>query len=325
MKLVVLVCLVFLVSACTGTGHKILNSSEDYTVVEAGSNDTYSSLAQRYLGDARLGSVLARYNPQRELEKGSQVLIPLKNPNPSGVFSNGYQRIPILCYHQFTEHKDKRSSMVVYAGDFDRQMRFLAENGYQVIPLKDVRPFLEGHKPLPDKAVAITIDDGYRSYFEVAYPILKKYGFASTMFIYPDFIGGGVGLSWEQVKILDEDSLVDIQSHSKSHASLSPLPEGEEAKVYTDRLKKEVETTDKILTNKLGRPANHFAYPYGDSSQELVSLLEQNEYEMALTVKKGGNPAFAYPYLLRRTMVYGKGSFKTFQRHLDVFKKTDLK
>ena len=204
-------------------------------------------------------------------------------------------------------------------------MAYLAKEGYHVVPLSAVRPFLDGQRALPDKAVVITIDDGFRSFFDVAYPILKKYQFPSTMFIYPDFIGGRVGLSWKQVKVLEKDPLVDIQSHSKSHASLSPLPEGEDPQAYQERIKQEVEMTGRIFTKKLGRSVNHFAYPYGDSSQQLVELLQTNQYEIALTVKKGANPSYAFPYLLRRTMVYGKGSFETFKRHLDVFHEADLR
>ena len=56
-------------------------------------------------------------------------------------------------------------------------MEYLAQNGYHVLPLARLEDFLAGKTPLPRKSVVITIDDGYRSTYEIAYPILKKYGF----------------------------------------------------------------------------------------------------------------------------------------------------
>lgn len=321
----VLIVAVFWLSGCASQGHSVVVNKDEFLIVQASSKDSYASIAQRYLGSQNFAEVIRRYNPGIEINAGSNIIVPRQNFNPSAVFSNGYQRVPILCYHQFHMSDGKSGGMVVSKNEFEQQMSYLQTEGYTVVPLSDIRPFLEGNKSLPLKSVVITIDDGYESYFNVAYPILKKYGFHSTMFIYPEFINAGVSLDWQQVKTLDNDPLVDIQSHSKTHASLIPKLSGEYEQDYLARLETEVVDTDKILKKRIGRSADLFAYPYGNSSKQLIDLLEQREYNLAVTVKKGGNPSFAYPYLVRRNMVYGKSSLATFRKHLDVFKTMDLK
>lgn len=314
-----------LLVACSSTQRQVIASNDDFLVLQAGDGDTYGSLAEEFLGGEQYSDILQRYNPETPVTTGSYIAVPKKAINQSGVFIDGYQRIPVLCYHQFTEDKKSQNKMVVTRAEFESQMDYLAANKYHVLALSELGSFLKGEKELPLNSVVITIDDGYKNYFEVAYPILKKHNFPSTMFIYPDFIGAGPALKWQDVKRLSQTPLVDIQSHSKSHDSLSPLPRGESDKGYLSRLRVEVEGAEKILSRKTGQAINQFAYPYGNSSLEIVELLEQNDYELAVTVHKGSNPAFSAPFLLHRTMIYGGDSLHAFKKSLDTFTKVVLK
>tara|TARA_R110000868_G_scaffold221533_1_gene473288 strand:- start:1251 stop:2231 length:981 start_codon:yes stop_codon:yes gene_type:complete len=316
---------ILLLVSCSSTQRQVIASNDDFIILQTGDNDTYGSLAEEFLGGKQYSEILQRYNPEATVASGSYVAVPKRVINRSGVFVDGYQRIPVLCYHQFTEESESKNKMVVTRAEFESQMDYLAANDYQVLALSDLGSFLNGKKELPIRSVVITIDDGYKSYLEVAYPILKKYDFPSTMFVYPDFIGAGPALKWRDVKFLSKAPLVDIQSHSKSHDSLSPLPLGESGKDYLSRLKIEVEGAEKILSRRTKQRISHFAYPYGNSSLEIVDLLEQNDYELAVTVHKGSNPAFSAPFLLHRTMIYGGDSLNTFKRSLNVFSTVTLK
>lgn len=322
----ILVLLAFLfLAGCTSTQRQTIASNDDFIVLQASEKDTYSSLAEEFLGGKQYAEIIQRYNPDTSIEAGKYVAIPQRSINSSGVFTNGYQRVPVLCYHQFTEGNTTDNKMVITRTEFESQMAYLADNGYQVFSLSELAEFINGKKELPIKSVVITIDDGYKSYFEIAYPILKKYQFPSTMFVYPDFIGAGTALKWSDVKYLSKSPLVDIQSHSKTHDSLQPLPSGEPDKDYLTRLKTEVEGAEKILSRRTGQKINHFAYPYGNSSLKLVELLKKNDYELAVTVQKGSNPSFAAPFLLHRTMIYGGDSLNTFKKSLNVFSAVELK
>jgi peptidoglycan/xylan/chitin deacetylase (PgdA/CDA1 family) len=314
-----------MLAGCTSTQRQEISSNEDFIVFQAGSNDTYESLAEEFLGGKQYAEILERYNPDTSITLGGFVAVPKKAINRSSVFVDGYQRIPVLCYHQFTEDSESNNKMVVTRAEFESQMHYLASNDYQVLSLSELQRFLKGKKELPTKSVVITIDDGYKSYLEVAYPILKKFNFPSTMFVYPEFIGAGLALKWRDVQYLSKAPLVDIQSHSKTHDSLSPLPSGESHEDYLSRLKVEVEGADKILSSRTGQTVDYFAYPYGNSSLEIIELLEQNDYELAFTVQKGSNPSFSAPFLLHRTMIYGGDSLNTFKRSLDTFSQVTLK
>jgi peptidoglycan/xylan/chitin deacetylase (PgdA/CDA1 family) len=325
LKYLPLLILSCLLASCASTQRQVIASSDNFIVIQTSDNDTYGSLAEEFLGSKKYSEVLERYNPETSITTGTFIAVPKRTINQSGVFVDGYQRVPILCYHQFTEDSESQNKMVVTRAEFESQMDYLAANNYQVLTLSELGSFINGKKELPIKSVVITIDDGYKSYLDVAYPILKKHNFPSTMFVYPDFIGAGSALKWGDVKFLSETGLVDIQSHSKSHDSLSPLPGGESGKDYLARLKIEVEGAEKILFSRIEQTINHFAYPYGNSSLEIVELLEQNDYELAVTVQKGSNPSFSTPFLLHRTMIYGGDSLNTFKKSLDTFSQVDLK
>ncbi|KXI28678.1 polysaccharide deacetylase family protein [Paraglaciecola hydrolytica] len=322
--LVFIFCCLAGLSGCASSGRQTVAQDANFIIIKPLPQDDLTSLAIAYLGHPQDASIIARYNPQLNLSKGDVVAIPKRNFNPAAVYVNGYQSIPILCYHQFSAGP-ANNSMVVSANNFEQQMAYLQQHDYRVISLQEFHHFTQGQQALPEKSVVITIDDGYKSYLEIAYPILKKYGFASTLFIYPDFIGVGSALNWRDVGFLNNDPLVDIQSHSKSHDNLSPKAGGENSSAYLQRLATEVLDTDKILQQKIQRTAQYFAYPYGNTSQQLIDLLAKQHYQLGLTVKKGSNPTFASPYLLNRTMIYADDNLTTFVKQLDGFKQVNLK
>ena len=95
----------------------------------------------------------------------------------------------MLCYHRF-EDKPK-DGLATKAADFEAQMQALKDNGIIVISMEDFLAWRRGEKEIPEKAAIISIDDGYLSGYNVAWPILKKFGYPFTMFLYTDYIKGG--------------------------------------------------------------------------------------------------------------------------------------
>ena len=301
----------------------VVARTDDFVLVRASGKDTLRSLAKTYLGDEDKAGVIAEANSVQASTAGQILAIPLRTGKAWAVDTDGYQVVPILCYHQFGPGKKSRNKMEVPETAFEQQMAWLAANGYGVISLSDLRAFLSGEKALPAKAVVITIDDGYRSAYEVAFPILKKYGFPATVYAYSDFIGAGLALTWAQLKEMQDSGLIDVESHSKTHTSMALLPNESNGQAYKDRVTKEVVTPDGIIASKLGKPVKHFAYPYGDTSATVVSILQDRNYLTATTVQRGGNPAFADPLLLRRDMVYSDDSLADFQKYVAV--RVDMK
>ncbi|MBC8498968.1 MAG: polysaccharide deacetylase family protein, partial [Candidatus Atribacteria bacterium] len=106
--------------------------------------------------------------------------------------------IPILTYHNFT--KDAGSSYVMNIIEFEKQMDYLAVHNYSVISLSELLAGLRAGQ-LPSKPIVITIDDGFKSTYTLAYPVLKKYNFPATIFLYTDFIEkNSHSLTWEEIR-----------------------------------------------------------------------------------------------------------------------------
>ena len=300
---------------------QLLARDELFAIVAAGPGEDLSVLAQRYLGDRSKRWWITEFNGIDEVRSGQTVVIPLKPANPSGVYANGYLTIPILCYHRFGS---KPSQLAVTPAAFEAQMDYLARNGYHVIPLSRLIGFLERGEPVPRKSVVLTIDDGYRSTYEVAFPILRKHGFPATVFLYGDFVGAPDALTWPQMKEMEGSGLVSIQPHSKTHANLTLRLPGETDSKYRERLRSEIDMPIRLIQDRLAVPSVAYAFPYGDVNETVVDLLKRQNVRVGVTVTPGGNPSFAYPFMLRRSMVFGGDGIDAFRAKLATFTQATL-
>jgi peptidoglycan/xylan/chitin deacetylase (PgdA/CDA1 family) len=280
------------------------------------------SLARDYLGDADRYWEIADFNGVRAAEPEQTLVIPLQASNPLGVSSSGYQTVPILAYHRFGQQASK---MEVSAAAFAAQLDYLAENDYRVVRLRDLEDFLAGKRPLPNRAVVITMDDGYASTYKHAFPLLKQHGFPATVFVYTDFIGAKDALTWAQMREMVASGLIDIQVHSKTHANLAYRLPGESDERYRERLDTEARVPRDVLERMLPVTVDTFAYPYGDASEILIERLRKRDYRLAVTVNPGGNAFFADPLLLRRSMVLGDQDLEAFKAKLQVYREVDLR
>lgn len=301
---------------------QVLGHGDRFVLYVPQAGETFAAIARRFLGDEAAAWRIADFNGMSQAQPGRPIAVPLKPINPTGVASDGYQTVPILCYHRFGPGGGK---MVVASEVFATQMDYLARNGYRVIRLAELEEFLQGRRQLPRRAVVITIDDGYAGTYHVALPILKKHGFPATVFLYSDFVGSRDALTWQQMKELVESGLIDIQAHSKTHANLSLRLAGESDERYRERIDGELRAPQKMLRSRLGAEVASFAYPYGDTNDIVMERLVRADYKLAVTVNPGGNPFFAQPLLLRRTMIFGDQDLETFKSRLQVFRDMDLR
>ncbi len=301
----------------------VVARTDDFVLVRMRAGDTPESLAGTYLNDAGQAAEITEANGAEALKPGQIVVVPLRKAKGWAVDADGYQVVPILCYHQFGAGNRARNRLEVSQNAFEQQMQYLRDNGYAVVTLADMEKFLSGEKALPEKAVVITIDDGYRSAYEIAFPILKKHGFPATIYVYSDFVGTGTALTWDQMKEMKDSGLIDVQSHSKSHASVAVQPTETTGAAYRERVAREVTVPEGLISSKLGAPVRHFAYPFGDISPVALGLLHDRGYATAATVQRGGNPSFADPLLLRRDMVYATDTLEDFQKYVAV--RVDMK
>jgi peptidoglycan/xylan/chitin deacetylase (PgdA/CDA1 family) len=294
----------------------VVTKNERWLLYTAGAGDTLRSIARQFLGDEARDWEIAELNSIQSIRGGDTIAVPLRPVNPYGVSTRGYQTVPILAYHRFGA---KDSRMVVTVEAFAAQLAYLARNDYRVIRLSELRDFLAGRRALHPRSVVITIDDGYVSVYQHAYPLLKKHHFPATVFVYTDFAGAGDALTWSQMKEMVDSGLIDVESHSKTHANLAYRLPWESDGAYRRRLDEELLVPKKLLRARLGNEVRIFAYPYGDANPVLVDRLGSADYQLGLTVKPGGNPFFANPMMLQRTMIFGEDGLDEFKVKLQTF------
>jgi peptidoglycan/xylan/chitin deacetylase (PgdA/CDA1 family) len=301
-------------------GGRVLGRSDRFVIYQPAAGDTLRSISGRFLGSESREWIVADFNAIAQAEVDRPLVIPLKPINPLGVYADQYQTVPILCYHRFgTGNGNGNGSggkMTVSTANFAAQLDWLARNDYHVIKLAQVVEFLEGRQALPKRSVVITIDDGYESVLRLALPLLRKHGFAATLFVYTDFIGAPDALSWSQLQELLASGLVDVQAHSKTHRNLIERQAGDSDERYAQMLDTEVRAPREALERRLPAQVRHYAFPYGDANQALMDVLARQRYHLALTVNPGGNAFFAQPLMLRRTMVYGDHDLEAFKLKL---------
>lgn len=296
---------------------RVLARNERLLVYQSADGDTLRGIAKRFLGSAELGWAVADFNrlaPNQALP--DTLIVPLAQRNPWGIYGDRYQTVPILCYHRFG--KASNGKMTVSATSFAAQLEWLVRNQYHVIKLAELREWLAGKKPLPLRSVVITVDDGYASFYRLAYPLLKQHGLAATLFVYTDFIGAADAVSWPELQEMARSGLVDVQAHSRTHRNLIERQPSETDAQYQQTLLSEVRVPRELLSQKLGNTQTHFAYPYGDANEALLDVLGRHHYELGVSTTPGGNGFFAQPLLLRRTMVFGDMSLEAFKAQLQV-------
>ncbi len=175
---------------------------------------------------------------------------------------NGGIPIPVLCYHSVNATANGKCDPI-HPELFEVHLRYLKAH-HTVVPLHAVAQHLATGDVLSPDAVAITFDDGYRDNYEVAFPLLEKYGVPATIFVVTGFINGEVHLigdsgwgamTWKQVQEMDRGPLIEIGAHTDTHQILSDLTETEAVD--------EIRRSRNELQRRLGREIDLFAYPNG--------------------------------------------------------------
>ncbi len=294
----------------------------DFVIVRAEAEDDFPHLAAKYLNGSEKGWQIAEFNNTTSVMPGQELVIPLRPFKRGGMNARGCQTVPILIYHGFS--REKTGELIVLEAAFKEQMRYLKENGYSVISLDQLFDFLEFKGQIPEKSVVITFDDGWSSLYDIAFPVLRAYGFSATIFVYTDFIGNKKALSWKQLLELVKNGF-DVQSKTRTHRDMTKLNEGESFKEYFKAVKMEISQSKRIIEEKLKRKCKYMAYPYGKTNSLVTALLKQEGYCAAFTVKRGSNPFYVNKYLINRSVIHGGLDMEQFKDNLSIFSKSELK
>ncbi len=206
----------------------------------------------------------------------------------------------IFCYHLLVD-KVRYPGTEITPAAFEAQMKELKDRGITVIPMQDLLAWKRGEKNIPPRCAVISFDDGWKSQYEVAWPIMKKFGYPFTMFIYTEGVrggslGGGGAITWEQLAEM-RDNGVDIEAHTATHQDLREghtitlaSPGGKKTRTkltgaqYEQWVQNEVVGSKQLLEQRLGIKANCFAVPFGNYNEHVKELARNAGYEAMFTV-----------------------------------------
>ena len=225
------------------------------------------------------------------------------------VHSGNSVLVPILMYHHFAD--EGAPGTVISGGVFESHLIALRDGGYTAISFQQLLDYVDHGAKLPDRPVVITIDDGYESVYEVAYPLLKQYDMHAAVFIIGVLHGQDLyketfhpvfpsSLTSEQAAEMTESGVISIQSHSFDMHQYEPYEtgpyrrgvmrrRGESEREYIAAFTDDFEMAAAQIESVFGNRPYVYSYPYGIGSGLTDRLLRDMGVRVTLTVTPGMN------------------------------------
>lgn len=207
--------------------------------------------------------------------------------------STGNTQLYILMYHSVVPDGADCTDWTTTDSQLREDLQWMAEHGYTTVLPRE----LAADKPLPERAVLLTFDDGYANNYSIAFPILKKFGakaVISPVVGYVDSEAYGF-LSWNMCREMLASELIEIGSHTYDlHRAVNGTTpgiwrwSGESRQAYESRVFTDIETSIQLLESNLGCKVTFFAYPYGQADAWASAFLQEH---FAVTVMIGNRTA----------------------------------
>lgn len=191
-------------------------------------------------------------------------------------------KIPLLIYHGFSTPipDDDKYKLMCSKDIFEDQLTTLLDAGYTFITLEDLYKYKKGNIGLPEKVVAITMDDGWLGNYTEAFELIQKYKVPATIFIVEELVGTPGYFSWEQAKEMYDSGLVKIHVHGRYHKAATDYSK--------EKLIEDYNHTHSLVEEKLGAKVQKImAYPAGDSSESTIKALKEAGFEVQVQTKYG--------------------------------------
>ena len=169
-----------------------------------------------------------------------------------------------LMYHRFDENKYPSTNIQMDV--FKRQMKIIKNLKYNFYDPKDLEKNF--HTAKIEKKILITIDDAFSSFYEVAWPYLKKEKIPFILFVSTESVGKNGYMTWNQIKELEAESTAYIGNHSHTHDYLVGLKNQD--------FMNDIDTSSSIFKEKLGYNPIFFSYPFGEYSSLIKEYISKN-------------------------------------------------
>jgi peptidoglycan/xylan/chitin deacetylase (PgdA/CDA1 family) len=202
----------------------------------------------------------------KELEKKASVSATLK--------------IPIIMYHYVEYIKDVedliKKRLDINPDLFEGQLKALKEASYKTYFVREIPDILEGKIKYSSRSAVLTFDDGYKDFYTVVFPLLKKYQMKATIYVIANFIGKPGFMNEKEIKEVLDSGLIELGSHTLDHLYLKLIPQ--------TVARKQIFESKKVLEEKFKVKVETFAYPYGAFSKKTVDLVKEAGYKAAVSV-----------------------------------------
>ncbi|OAS16355.1 polysaccharide deacetylase family protein [Paenibacillus oryzisoli] len=213
--------------------------------------------------------------------------------------------IPVLNYHSIGVAPG--NTYVLHPDTFARQMDYLAAHHYTPLTLAEFASVLSQKMPSPAHPVLLTFDDGYANNAEVALPILQQHGFPATIYVSTGLVNTPGYLTWPQVRQLSAAGW-DIASHTVTHPHLPQLSKKAQ--------REEILAARARIEQELGKPADTFAFPYGEYNRTTMRILRGAKFRYAFTTQPGRASSDQPPLELHRIVVDSQKPFEDWVEQL---------
>ncbi|MEH6590962.1 MAG: polysaccharide deacetylase family protein [Halioglobus sp.] len=176
----------------------------------------------------------------------------------------------ILLYHHVSTTTPASTSVTPEV--FEQHLQYLAD-GYNVISLEQAVNTLKAGQLLPERAVVITFDDGYRNIYDNAHPLLLKYAMPYTVFVNPQMIGKyKYQLNWQQIAEMEKGG-ARFANHTSHHRHLLERTAGASSAEWLDAIEQDFVQAKAVLDDKLAPNPPYVAYPYGEFNNDIQNLV----------------------------------------------------
>ena len=178
-------------------------------------------------------------------------------------------------YHRFEENKYPSTN--IRLNDFLKHLEIIENSNIQFVNPKNFKNELTSNKK--QRKILLTIDDGFLSFYENAWPILKKRKIPFILFVSTREVGSSNYMSWSQIKEISKENFVEIGNHSHSHEYL--IDESNEI------IKSDIQNSINIFEEKLGKNSNFFSYPFGEYSINFKNIIKSLGFKYAFGQHSG--------------------------------------
>jgi len=193
--------------------------------------------------------------------------------------------VPILLYHRFGPVV--ADSMTVTMPVFEAHLKYLKDNGYRVIPLRQLVDYYlnKGPRPLP-KSVVIVVDDGHESVYQYMLPVVREYRVPVTLFLYPSAISNAsYAMTWDQLRDLKKTGLFDFQGHTYWHPNFKKDEKRMSRSEYEKSVDLQLTKSKTKLEKELGVHIDMLAWPFGIYNDRLVEKAKEAGYVATFSIE----------------------------------------